>query len=99
MVFCNFLAADHDGFLCEHVVRVHGQKRMAVEEFQQLNFKVLAIGHSFNDIPMLKTAEEAILFKPSEHLVEAHPEITAVHNWDGLKQKIVGLTSTSMQRQ
>lgn len=91
MVFCNFLVADFDGYLCEHVVRVHGQKRLAVEEFQQLNFRVIAIGHSFNDIPMLKVAEEGILFKPSEHLTQAHPEIAAVQSFDDLKQKILGI--------
>jgi len=94
MVFCNFLSSDEDGYFSESVVRVHGQKRLAVEEFQQLNFKVIAIGHSFNDIPMLKVAEEAILFKPSEHLLQAHPEIPAVRGYEDLKEKILSIVSS-----
>jgi phosphoserine/homoserine phosphotransferase len=91
MVFSNFLVADDDGYFSDTVIRLHGQKRRAVEEFQQLNFKVIAIGHSFNDIPMLKVAEEALLFKPSEHLLQAHPEIPAVKSYDDLKAKILGI--------
>jgi len=93
MVFCNFLVADEDGFFCDHVVRVHGQKRLAVEEFQHLNFRVLAIGHSFNDIPMLKVAERGVLFNPSDHLVQAHPEIPAVHGFHALKGKILAIVN------
>merc|ERR1712019_332897 len=44
MVFCNFLEADEEGFLTRHVVRVRGQKRLAVEEFQRLNFRIISIG-------------------------------------------------------
>jgi len=98
MVFCNFIGADEDGYMSKHFVRVHRQKQRAVEEFQRLNFRIIAIGYSFNDIPMLKTAEQGILFKPSSQLVRAHPEVPTVQNYEELKAKIMATISESSSR-
>jgi len=89
MVFCNFLEADDEGFMARHVVRVNGQKKLAVKEFQQLNFRIIAIGSSFNDIPMLQAAEHGIVFKPSDNLKEAHPEIQSAASYNELKGMIL----------
>ena len=48
----------------------HGNLR-AVEEFQRLNFRIIAIGHSFNDIPMLKVR--------SIKCSAGHPRIHSLH--------------------
>jgi len=89
MVFCNFLESDHDGYMVRHVVRLRDQKRLAVEEFQRLNFRVIAIGSSYLDVPMIKTAEAGILFKPSQHITDAHPEIATAMNYEELKTRIL----------
>jgi len=88
-VFCNFLEADSDGFMTKHVVRMHNQKQLCVEEFQRLNFKVVAVGHSYNDISMIQAADQGILLNPSDQLAKAHPEIPSVHNFEDLKGKIL----------
>lgn len=89
MVFCNFLEADEDGFLAKHIIRLKDQKLRAVQEFQRLNFRIIAVGYSFNDIDMLKAAEQGILYCPSEKVTEAHPEYPVVHNHEELKVKIL----------
>jgi len=91
MCFCNFLEADDDGYMIRHVWRVRDQKRLAVEEFQRLNFRVIAIGNSFNDIAMLKSAEHGILFKPSDHVTTAHPEIHRAADYAELKNTITAI--------
>jgi len=88
-VLCNFLEADSEGYMTRLIVRCQDQKTRAVEEFQRLNFRIIAIGHSFNDIPMLKAAEHGILLKPSEKLVAAHPEIHSVNNFEELQANIL----------
>jgi len=98
MVFCNFLEADDEGYIARHVVRLRDQKRLACEEFQRLNFRVLAIGGSFLDIPMLKAAEHGIFFKPSEHMLKAHPEIPVAENYEELKRRILEVTRGSLKR-
>jgi len=88
-VFCNFLEADSEGYMTKHVVRLHDQKRRSVEEFQRINFRVLAVGHSFNDISMLQAADRGILLNASDEVCKAHPEIPSVQNFEDLKGKIV----------
>ena len=44
------------------------QKMTAAEEFQRLNFRVIAVGFSFNDIGMLKQSECGVLFNPSSNV-------------------------------
>jgi threonine synthase len=98
MVFCNFLEPDSEGYLCRHIVRLKDQKRLACEEFQRLNFRVIAIGASYLDIPMLKTAEKSLLFDPSDALVAAHPEIPAARNYEELKTHILEIVANSRKR-
>merc|ERR1711865_1000472 len=43
MVFCNFLAADDEGYMVRQVTRLKDQKKRAVEEFQRLNFRIISI--------------------------------------------------------
>jgi len=95
MVFCNFLESDHDGYMMRQVIRLRDQKRLAVEEFQRLNFRVIAIGSSYLDVPMIKTAEAGILFKPSEHITAAHPDITTAMNFEELKTRILEIIEKS----
>jgi phosphoserine/homoserine phosphotransferase len=89
MVFCNFLEADQEGYMNKLVVRVKDQKLKTVQELQRLNFRIIAVGSSFNDVPMLSAAEQGILFRPSEQLKGAHPDVAKVSNHDELKAKIL----------
>jgi len=89
MVFCNFLEADEEGFMAKQIIRLKDQKLKAVQEFQRLNFRIIAVGYSFNDISMLKAAEKGILYCPSEKVTEAHPEYPVVRNHEELKAKIL----------
>merc|ERR1719373_713088 len=81
MVFCNFLEADQDGYIAKLIVRLKEQKVKTVQELQRLNFRIIAVGTSFNDIQMLSAAEKGILYNPSEDVRKAHPEIPVVANF------------------
>jgi len=89
MVFCNFLDADKDGFMNRLVTRVMHQKVRTVEELQRLNFRIIAVGTSFNDTDMLRAAEQGILFAPSEQVKQEHIDMPVVRNFDELKKKIL----------
>lgn len=88
-VFCNSLTVSEDGFITGHILRLRDQKRKAVESFQRLNFRILAVGDSFNDISMLKAAERGILMNAGEKVVAAHPEFPVCNNYDELKARIM----------
>lgn len=87
-VFCNFIETDAEGYMTRHVVRHVGQKKASVEEFQRLNFRIIYIGHSFNDIPGLQAADYGVLLKPSDQVAKAHPEIQQAQDFEQLKLKI-----------
>ena len=53
-----------------------------------LNYKVIAIGDSYNDITMLKAAERAILFCPPDNVKEEYSEFTVTRTYAELKQAI-----------
>mmetsp|Transcript_76030 Transcript_76030/g.211278 ORF Transcript_76030/g.211278 Transcript_76030/m.211278 type:complete len:591 (+) Transcript_76030:74-1846(+) len=94
-VFCNSLVVDEDGYMVDHVLRLKDQKRKAVESFQRLNFRVIAVGDSFNDVSMLKAAERGILIYPSEKVLRAHPEFPVARNHYDLRMKIGRILSAN----
>ncbi|CAK9015743.1 unnamed protein product [Durusdinium trenchii] len=94
MVFCNFFEADDEGFLKRLITRLKGQKLKTVQELQRLNFRILAVGNSFNDIDMIHAAEKGVLFRPSEAVKKDHPEIPVVTSYDELKKCIAQVVET-----
>jgi len=96
-VFCNSLVVDADGFITDHVLRLKDQKRKAVESFQRLNFRIIAVGDSFNDISMLTAAERGILIYPSEKVKKAHPEFPVAKDHYDLRVKIGRILSANRQ--
>jgi phosphoserine/homoserine phosphotransferase len=93
MVFCNFIEGDKDGYMNKLIIRVKGQKLRTVEELQRLNFRIIAVGSSFNDMDMMYAAEQGILFNPSNAVKEKHSRFPAVANYEELKTKILEIVS------
>ena len=60
-------------------------KRKAVKSFKSLNYNIIAVGDSYNDIKMLKEAEHGILFRPPKNVVENFPEFPVVNDYNELK--------------
>jgi phosphoserine/homoserine phosphotransferase len=95
-VFCHSLLVDKDGYIEKHVLRMTDQKRKAVESIRALNFKVIAVGDSFNDISMLKAADVGILFRPSENVKNAYPDFPVIEDHQELKQVICDILLHNM---
>jgi phosphoserine/homoserine phosphotransferase len=96
-VFCNSIVVDEEGYMTDIRLRLKDQKRKAVESFQRLNFRVIAVGDSFNDISMLTAAERGILIYPSERVIKAHPEFPVARNHYDLRMKIGRILSANQQ--
>ena len=74
-LLCNELVSDETGMVTDYRLRQPDGKRRAVEAFRALNLHVQAVGDSFNDINMLRAAHRGFLFRPSETVVQAHPDL------------------------
>ena len=91
-LLCHHLTIDHEGNITDYNLRQKDAKRMVVEALQNLNFEVIAIGDSYNDISMLRKAEEAILFRPPQNVIDENPDLPVVTNYKDLKQTIYSIT-------
>jgi phosphoserine/homoserine phosphotransferase len=84
-LFCNSLEVAPDGRIADYRLRQQDGKRKVVEGLQSMNFKVIAMGDSYNDITMLRQAEKGILFRPPENVVAEYPQFPVTEDFEELK--------------
>lgn len=88
VLFCHHLTIDKDGNITDFNLRQNDAKKKVVEAIQDLNFKVIAIGDSYNDISMLRQAEHGILYKPPQNVIDDNPDIRAVTSYSQLRHLV-----------
>jgi phosphoserine/homoserine phosphotransferase len=84
-LFCNTLIIAPDGAVADYRLRQADGKRKSVEALQSLNYRVVAMGDSYNDITMLKAADHGILYRPPSNVVDEFPEFPVTTSYDELK--------------
>ena len=94
-LFCNTLTIDSDGMIADYNLRQNDGKQKVVKALQSLNYSVIAIGDSYNDITMLKAAEKAILFRPPDNVKEEFTELPTAFTYDDLKKQIQNILENS----
>jgi len=87
-LFCHSLSIDGSGAITGYHLRQADAKRHTVEALQRLNFKVIAMGDSYNDISMLKQAEHGILFRPPRNVIDEFPQFPVTEAYDVLQKEI-----------
>ncbi len=90
-LFCNTLSIAADGSIGGYNLRQPDGKKKVALALKTLNYKVIAIGDSYNDITMLKAADHAILYQPPLNVEKEYADIPAVYNYNELKQRILEL--------
>lgn len=88
VLFCHHLTIDREGNITDFNLRQNEAKRRVVEALQNLNFKVIAVGDSYNDISMLRKAEHGILYKPPQNVIDDNKDIRVVSSYSQLKNMI-----------
>ena len=84
-LFCLELVIAADGKVADYNLRMADQKRKAVEAFKSLNFKVVSTGDSYNDLSMLRAADRAVLYRPTEKFAAENSDLPVARDYDGLK--------------
>jgi phosphoserine/homoserine phosphotransferase len=87
-LFCHTLAIKPDGEVTGYHLRQDDSKRHTILAMRNLNFSTIALGDSYNDITMLKEADQGILFRPPANVIEDYPELPVTQGYDELKEKI-----------
>ena len=88
-LFCNTLAVAEDGSISGYNLRQPDGKQKVAQALKSLNYRVIAIGDSYNDITMLKTADRAILYRPPDNVAAEYRELPTAFNYDELKIKLL----------
>lgn len=87
-LLCHSLEIDSTGMVVNYKLRQPDPKRRTVEAFQSLKYKVLAFGDSYNDIPMVESADVGILYCPPDNVVKDYPQFPVARNLNELKALI-----------
>jgi len=87
-VFCHSLKLDDDLRIVDYCLRQKDQKRHAVKALKKLNYYIVAVGDSYNDISMLKEADHGIFFRPTKKIIGEYPDFPVAHEFDALKNEL-----------
>jgi len=84
-LFCHTLVTDDTGRIIDYRLRQADPKRKTVEALQSLNYQVIAMGDSYNDISMLQQADAGILFRPPSNVVADYPRFPVAEEYRDLE--------------
>ncbi len=68
-ILCHDLETDENGMIANYCLRINDMKRKTVLAFKEMNYKIIAVGDSYNDMAMLLEADHGILFRPSDNVI------------------------------
>ncbi len=84
-LFCHSLEVNGNGIINGYNLRQKNGKREVVMALKSLNYEVIAFGDSYNDINMLKEADQGILFRPPQNVINDYPDFPVIHEYSELK--------------
>jgi phosphoserine/homoserine phosphotransferase len=90
-IFCHNLISDSSGRITGYRLRQKDSKRMTAEALQSLNYKVIGIGDSYNDLSMLRKADIGLLYCPPDNIVKENRDLKVIRSYDELKKELTGL--------
>jgi phosphoserine / homoserine phosphotransferase len=88
-LFCNSLEVDAANNIAGYRLRQPDGKRQSVVALRGLNFRVVAMGDSYNDTTMLAEADVGILFRPPANVVAEFPQHPVLHAYGELREYLV----------
>ena len=89
-IFCNTLEVGESGEITGYKMRCEKSKLTTVKALQSMGYDTIAAGDSFNDLGMIQASKAGFLFKSTEAIKAAHPELPAFEEFDGLLSAIEG---------
>lgn len=90
-IFCNNLVTDKNGMITDYRLRQNNGKKRVAEALQCLNYNVIGIGDSYNDIAMIRQSDHGIFFNPPENVSRENSDIRSVRTYEELKNYITGI--------
>jgi phosphoserine/homoserine phosphotransferase len=93
-LFCHKLEIDGEGYIAGYKLRQADQKRQAVHALRLLNFRVHAVGDSYNDTGMLSAAHAGYFIHPPASIAAQFPQFPVHHDYGSLRASIDAAAAT-----
>lgn len=87
-LLCNSLTVAADGTVTGYRLRQKDGKKKVAEAMRSLNYTVIGIGDSYNDVTMLTAADHGMLYRPPDNVRREFPAFPVASDFDGLKAMI-----------
>ena len=87
-IFCNSLEVAEDGEITGFKMRCEQSKLTTVKALQSIGYETIASGDSHNDLGMIEASKAGFLFKSTDAIKAAHPELPAYETYDELMAAI-----------
>ncbi|BBO67828.1 phosphoserine phosphatase ThrH [Desulfosarcina alkanivorans] len=85
-LLCHGLTVDDSGAITGYNLRQADGKRKVAQAFKSLNYHVMAMGDSYNDVSMLKEAHHGVLFCPPQNVIDEYSQFPVATTYDDLKE-------------
>ena len=83
-IFCNSLVVAPDGEILDFKMRCEKSKYTTVRALQSIGYETIASGDSFNDLGMIEASKAGFLFRSTDAIKTAHPELPAFDEYSDL---------------
>ena len=83
-LFCNELVVAESGEVTGFKMRIEESKKSTVLALQAAGLETIASGDSFNDLGMIRASKAGFLFRSTDAIKEANPDVPAYETYDEL---------------
>ena len=83
-LFCNELVVAENGEVTDFKMRIENSKYSTVKALQSAGVDTIASGDSFNDLGMIRASKAGFLFRTTDAIREANPDVPALETYDEL---------------
>lgn len=87
-IFCNSLEVAENGEITGFKMRCEQSKLTTVRALQSIGYETIASGDSHNDLAMIQASKAGFLFKSTEQIKAAYPNLPAYETYDELMNAI-----------
>lgn len=81
-LFCNTLEVAENGEITGFKMRIQNSKLTTVKGLQAMGFDTIAAGDSYNDLAMIQASRAGFLFRSTEAIKEAYPNLPAFEEYN-----------------
>ena len=90
-LLCNTLTVAPDGAVTGYRLRAEKTKLVTVRALQSIGYDTVAVGDSFNDLEMIRAGRAGFLFRTTDAIRKANPDLPAFEEYGDLLAAIDGV--------